>query len=393
MPVLTRSMCRKASMRVSMHIPDNTHSIDSKPSIKEDYETYKNNTIKLERMSSKTENGKLLNAKLCENAILYMNQDDMLKMANTAGWYITWISNIKIRKDIYKPVDTSIYDNAIANLQKHLCSRYCVSLDEFNRMYDFMIDWIGEKEEKNRNICAAELMSYMTKVMGSLWEKIPLEKKFIIRARVWFWKTLPDTNNLVKNCDRFLEDYTMLGDDVDTETYKKNSLALHDIYSNKYHKKPLHHETYRVVMEYIAQPDMLKKAHSCWIISWMSSLLGTVHMKDYSSMHMPFVKNAYDIFKIELENERHYVSNKVMSTYDWYINFIYGKKEEWMNMYAAAVMPWMIRAFSGGVWCGVDLEKKSMIIARVKMWKDLEAPKEYKLKELCDEFLEKYKMV
>jgi hypothetical protein len=150
---------------------------------------------------------------------------------------------------------------------------------------------------------------------------------------------------------------------------------------------------YDVLMEYLVQPDMLKKASTEWLISWRASVTHHInHNKSASSVALG--KDVIAALDGYLESEGHYkvTTKRFIVVYDWIIDFAAKKDARFVNVYATSLVAYMNRALPG-VWKELTLEKKAGIRARVMMWKEMEAPAGYLLVESCNEFLEKYKMI
>lgn len=150
---------------------------------------------------------------------------------------------------------------------------------------------------------------------------------------------------------------------------------------------------YDVLMEYIVQPEMLKKASTQWIVTWRASVIHHInHNKAASSVALG--KDVIATLDGYLESEGHYkvTTKRFIESYDWIIDFITKKEARFVNVYATSLVAYMNRALPG-VWKELELKRKSAIRARVMMWKEMDAPTGYLLMERCNEFLEKYKMI
>ncbi len=150
---------------------------------------------------------------------------------------------------------------------------------------------------------------------------------------------------------------------------------------------------YDVVMEYLVQPGMLKEASTEWFITWRAAVTWHINnTKTASSVALG--KDVIAALDGYLESEGHYkvTTKRFIGVYDWMIDFAAKKEAKWVNVYATSLVAYMNRALPG-VWKELALEKKSVIRARVMMWKEMDAPAGYFLVERCNEFLEKYKMI
>jgi hypothetical protein len=105
------------------------------------------------------------------------------------------------------------------------------------------------------------------------------------------------------------------------------------------------------------------------------------------------MENAIATLQKHLEDDGHYVVSaaKFIEVYDWIVDFIWKQGERNVTVYLSALVPYMIRAVAG-VWKSIELEKKSRILAKMMLWKELTAPAEYGLVAKCEEFLAKYKI-
>ncbi len=175
------------------------------------------------------------------------------------------------------------------------------------------------------------------------------------------------------------------------EAYKEIVKQLFDEHA-KCNDTDVKAKLYDVLMEYLVQPDMLKKASTQWLVTWRASVIFHInHTKSASSLALG--KDVIATLDGYLESEGHYkvTTKRFIEIYDWIIDFATkGNKD--MNVYATSLVAYMNRALPG-VWGELELKKKSAIRARVMMWKEMEAPTGYLLVERCNEFLEKYKMI
>lgn len=172
--------------------------------------------------------------------------------------------------------------------------------------------------------------------------------------------------------------------------YKENVLKLFEIAAKE--KGGLHTHLYKNVIDYLLQDDMLKGTNAPWLITWTASI--RCHMNIHkTSPHVPFLENAIMTLQKHLEDDGHYVVTcaKFIEVYDWVVDFMGKQGESHVAVYVSALVPYMIRA-GEGVWKNIELEKKSRILAKMMLWKELTAPAEYGLVAKCDEFLAKYKI-
>ncbi len=172
--------------------------------------------------------------------------------------------------------------------------------------------------------------------------------------------------------------------------YKENVLKLFEIAVKE--KGGLHTHLYKNVIEYLLQDDMLNMSSTQWLVTWTASI--RCHMNIHkTSPHVPFLENAIVTLQKHLEDDGHYVvpAAKFIEVYDWIVDFMGKQGESHVAVYVSALVPYMIRA-GEGVWKSIELEKKSRILAKMMLWKELTAPVEYGLVAKCEEFLAKYKI-
>lgn len=174
------------------------------------------------------------------------------------------------------------------------------------------------------------------------------------------------------------------------EAYKEIVKQLFDEHS-KCNDTDVKVKLYDVLMEYLVQPDMLKKASTQWLVTWRASVIFHIN-NTKSASSLALGKDVIATLDGYLESGNHYsvTATKFIEIYDWIIDFA-TKGNKSMNVYATSLVAYMNKALDG-VWNELTLEKKTGIRARVMVWKEMEAPAGYLLVERCNEFLEKYKM-